>query len=274
MGKRIGIVHGDMAIQWASAVIYAAYKRPDFSLLDQLDYYGIDYIHKSFKPHKKTILHDYIEAVIMDEYSYLLDKHLLKEAIDELDECAKYYQLSVAQLGERTFQFDSDGDLICGNFYDAEKYAYNFLNLFQQKLLSTLAEDTFTILYSDKNLLAFFCKEIAKIICGLKVSDYPDVLAADGIIRRCPGWPSWLKDGIRYRDKERCQLCGCDTTAILKPDIKPNIDHIIPLNMGGINDPINLQLTCEHCNKSKGSRNMMFNNIATPFWRLDDYEQE
>lgn len=274
MGKRSSIAHGDMAIQWASAVIYAAHDTESLPLGEQLKHYGIDYINKAVKPHKKTILHDYIEAIIMNNYSYLLDKCFPGEVITDLDECAQYYQISVCSLGERTFQFDSHGELIYGDFYDAEKYADDFLNLFQQKLLSTLAEDVFTILYNDKNLLAFFCKELAKIICGLKVSDYPDVLVADGVIKRCTYWPTWLENGICYRDKGRCQLCGCDTTAILRPDIKTNIDHIIPLDSGGINDPINLQLTCEHCNKSKGARSTTFNNMATPFWLLDDYEQE
>ncbi len=274
MGKRSSIAHWDMAIQWASAVIRAAHDTEGLPLCEQLEYYEIDYINKAVKPHKKTILHDYIEAIIMDNYSYLLDKHFPEEVIAELDECAQYYQISVSQLGERTFQFDSRGKLIYGDFCDAEKYADDFLNLFQQKLLSTLAEDVFTILYNDKNLLAFFCTELAKIINKLKVASYPDALATDGVIKRCTYWPIWLQKGICYRDKGRCQLCGCDTTATLRPDIKINIDHIVPLDSGGINDPINLQLTCEHCNKSKGARNMMFNNIATPFWLLDDYEQE
>ena len=75
------------------------------------------------------------------------------------------------------------------------------------------------------------------------------------------------------RDKGRCQLCGCDVSGILRTDVKYNIDHIVPLKCGGINDPINLQLSCEHCNKSKGARSTKFNNIASPFWRLDEYEQ-
>ena len=42
---------------------------------NKLDYYGIDYLKKAVVPHKKTILHDYIEAVIIDSYSYMLDKY-------------------------------------------------------------------------------------------------------------------------------------------------------------------------------------------------------
>ncbi len=35
---------------------------------------------------------------------------------------------------------------------------------------------------------------------------------------------------------------------------KKNFDHIVALKDYGTNDPCNLQLTCEHCNKSKGAR--------------------
>lgn len=132
----------------------------------------------------------------------------------------------------------------------------------------------FTILYSDKNFLAFFSSKITEIVRGLKVADYPEMLTSDGIIKRCSYWPTWLSAGIKYRDKGRCQLCGCDITAVLRPDVMPNIDHIIPLDNGGINDPINLQLTCEHCNKSKGARSMTFNNVATPFWQLEVYKRD
>ena len=203
----------------------------------------------------------------------MLDKHFPGEVIADLDECSEYYQLPIDSLGKRQFRFDSTGELLSGDFEDAEVYADNFLNLFQEKLLSTLAEDVFTILYSDKNLLAFFCNELADKIRNLKASEYPDILASDGVLQRCQYWPAWLERGIYMRDKGRCQLCGCDVSGILRTDVKYNIDHIVPLKCGGINDPINLQLSCEHCNKSKGARSTKFNNIASPFWRLDEYEQ-
>lgn len=35
---------------------------------------------------------------------------------------------------------------------------------------------------------------------------------------------------------------------------KPTIDHIIPVSRGGTDDPSNLQLLCQPCNSSKGTR--------------------
>lgn len=132
MEKRSNISHGDMAIQWASTVIMTAHDTVDLSLSDQLDYYGIDYLNKAIKPHRKTILHDYVEAVIMDNYSYTLGKHFPGEVIMDLDECMKYYQVDLTSLGERSFQFDSDGELKCGDFDEAEVYAEKFLDLFEK----------------------------------------------------------------------------------------------------------------------------------------------
>ncbi|MFR6181439.1 MAG: HNH endonuclease [Flavonifractor plautii] len=51
---------------------------------------------------------------------------------------------------------------------------------------------------------------------------------------------------------------------------KNSYDHIIPLKMGGNNDPSNWQLTCERCNKSKGARSSDFKNIVFPFWEIKD----
>lgn len=41
---------------------------------------------------------------------------------------------------------------------------------------------------------------------------------------------------------------------------------MVPLEDGGTNDPCNVQLTCEHCNKSKGARSRDYKNIIIPFW--------
>jgi len=55
------------------------------------------------------------------------------------------------------------------------------------------------------------------------------------------------------RDGYRCQLCGCKT----HPDYKrshperPELDHIIPLSLGGEHSKKNTQCLCRHCNAVK-----------------------
>jgi 5-methylcytosine-specific restriction endonuclease McrA len=61
------------------------------------------------------------------------------------------------------------------------------------------------------------------------------------------------------RDGRMCQYCLCPVSW-LRPRSWPysgnspaNVDHRIPRSRGGQNDPDNLVLSCERCNKSKGA---------------------
>ncbi|WP_394347828.1 HNH endonuclease [Niastella caeni] len=38
-------------------------------------------------------------------------------------------------------------------------------------------------------------------------------------------------------------------------DAKYNFDHIVPLDLFGVNDPTNIQLVCKDCNLKKLNRN-------------------
>lgn len=49
-------------------------------------------------------------------------------------------------------------------------------------------------------------------------------------------------------DKQRGCCAGCGSSGRLE------IDHILPVKLGGSSDPHNLQLLCSPCNKSKGSK--------------------
>lgn len=52
---------------------------------------------------------------------------------------------------------------------------------------------------------------------------------------------------IRTAQKSRCAVCR-------KRLIAHHIDHIVPLALGGVNFPRNLQLLCPGCNTDKGAR--------------------
>jgi 5-methylcytosine-specific restriction endonuclease McrA len=57
------------------------------------------------------------------------------------------------------------------------------------------------------------------------------------------------------RDGWRCQLCGRKTLRQHKntPD-SPELDHIVPLALGGEHTYINTQCLCRDCNGKKGAR--------------------
>tara|TARA_B100001123_G_scaffold192735_1_gene219801 strand:- start:327 stop:725 length:399 start_codon:yes stop_codon:yes gene_type:complete len=55
-----------------------------------------------------------------------------------------------------------------------------------------------------------------------------------------------VKDKVWNRDGGRCVECGSKE--------KLEFDHIIPLSKGGASTYRNIQLLCEHCNRSKSDR--------------------
>ena len=64
---------------------------------------------------------------------------------------------------------------------------------------------------------------------------------------------------IFERDGWRCQACGCDTPASLRgtqDDNAPELDHIVPVCVGGSHTADNLQCLCRVCNILKGSMSM------------------
>jgi len=64
-----------------------------------------------------------------------------------------------------------------------------------------------------------------------------------------------LRFKVMQRDKFRCKLCGNDSTSS-----KLEIDHIIPVSLGGKNTLDNLQTLCFNCNRGKRDDLMEKNN--------------
>lgn len=52
------------------------------------------------------------------------------------------------------------------------------------------------------------------------------------------------RKAIMHRDKYTCQICGRLTA-------HGEVDHVVPLAVGGSNAPLNLQYLCKDCHKAK-----------------------
>jgi 5-methylcytosine-specific restriction protein A len=61
--------------------------------------------------------------------------------------------------------------------------------------------------------------------------------------------PRWVRQALLRKQRHTCQLCGVNSIVSTI-----EIDHIIPIALGGTNRFENLQLLCRRCNRSKGSR--------------------
>jgi 5-methylcytosine-specific restriction enzyme A len=61
--------------------------------------------------------------------------------------------------------------------------------------------------------------------------------------------PREVRVFVFNRDRNQCQSCHC-----IFSEAKLNVDHIIPIALGGSNDLSNLQTLCRRCNNKKKHR--------------------
>ncbi|MDW5525275.1 hypothetical protein CKN63_13175 [Carnobacterium divergens] len=262
--------NGNEALSSAAHMVLELYGLNDLQVDNWLGYDEVNLLDKVYKPHKETLLHDYINFIYFYNYEYLLDKHFPMEVINSLVAILKIYNVDYSHLGEAPFIGLNDDDVIHG--YDnslVEEFANKILEFYRNELGIIIVSDIFTVLFANKQFLFEFNRQIQKEVRVLILNEYPNHLKKDGVVKRCPYLPKWLKKGIFMRDKGRCQICGTDLTKILHLDNQENYDHIIPLESGGTNDPNNFQLTCEHCNKSKGHRSTTYNSFSARFWEIN-----
>jgi hypothetical protein len=66
----------------------------------------------------------------------------------------------------------------------------------------------------------------------------------------------WL---ILSRDSFTCQYCGQKA-----PDVKLEVDHVVPVEDGGTDDPDNLKTACWSCNHGKSSLSIMIHRRKNP----------
>ncbi|WP_251553992.1 HNH endonuclease [Neobacillus muris] len=260
--------HGNEAINMAAHVIGELYGMNDLTIEKWIYYTDLDFLSICASPRKKTLLHEYIDFIYFTMYEYTLDKHFPMEVINTFTDLLDFYKIDYSILGKFDFVGMTDDELNPVEFEEAEEYARKLFDFFTEVLSPVVIDDIFTVLFSNKLFLFEFNSQLRELIINLKVNDSPEYLKKDGVIKRCKYIPQWLKRGVFMRDKGRCQICGTDLTKILNLDNSENYDHIIPLENGGNNDPTNFQLTCEHCNKSKGDRSMEFNSLSNRYWDM------
>lgn len=60
--------------------------------------------------------------------------------------------------------------------------------------------------------------------------------------------PKRVRYEVLRRDGFRCRYCGGEA-----PDVKLTVDHVMPVVLGGADDPTNLVTACRDCNAGKSS---------------------
>jgi hypothetical protein len=204
---------------------------------------------KVLRPHRVTLLHEFIRSVMSFNYEYILDK---------------FPELSVDSFKSIL----EEADIKCPTWLTPEKiekHLGDISNLLEQAI-KVITPSIFYLLFSDRQFLGEFQRRIASCVSPMKHRDYPELLTRDGVVKRLEYIPTWLKAGVFHRDRGRCQLCFKDLSGLGRPVRDIHLDHIIPLAMSGSNDPTNFQLSCQGCNLSKGRRAMNQSPRFSPYW--------
>lgn len=239
----------------------SAYKFAD--IIDKSVEYGVElfnfnqvyFLKNSTKFSQDTILHQYIVCELLNYFSK--DFRRNGDSYDE-DEMNNWYELySIYSIKIEEFDFENEELDIYDWYCENEE---NFYTLFD-----AMGEEIFHILFSNRSFLLRFNNLITETVKGFK---YPvEYLNKKGRIKRTR-IPEWVKNAVFLRDKGRCVFCNTDLTGIINSLTSVNYDHIVPLDKFGINDPSNIQLCCEKCNKSKTNKDGETTNNYFSWWKI------
>lgn len=240
----------------------------DFFVIDDIT------IEKILRPQKESLLYLFCVNVISDSYYYWL-KHVEKEELLEIIKDFKAYGVRIPEYREPSYKdLDLDGlddDSAKLELNEAKReYVYNYKNDLRGdrslKLAKAISKEVVENLFRDRELMKTFNENVAYHINQLDKEKYPSLFNKRGNIVRFSSWPCWLRDALMYREEGKCAIGGEDLTKLITQDVKPNIDHIVPLALGGTNDTSNLQYICRECNLDKLDHTIITSNRRTGFF--------
>jgi hypothetical protein len=154
----------------------------------------------------------------------------------------RFYQLSYPENKKRPVYIEDAGNLLLISGVLLQGMGANYL------LLTPNADEV-----SDIEIIAPTLEEWCAV---LRASDDPKIFEEDdtgtikAVYRKVQRSISGaVQQQIWYRDGWQCMFCGKKV-----PDIQVTVDHFIPLELGGKNEPSNYISACRQCQKAKGNR--------------------
>lgn len=227
------------------------------SLVDRAVDYGEEFwnfdeeyfINSSTNFSKDTLLHQYI---VITAFNYHLG--YFRKNSDLVDEETLKYWLSLFEdykVNPPSLKIEESEEWL-------EKNTNEFINLFD-----CMADEAFQILFLNRNFLIKFNQLVTETVKSIK---YPSESLTNKETIKRKSIPQWVKNSIYHRDKGRCVFCNTDLTGLVNTLTSKNFDHIVPLDLYGVNDPCNIQLTCERCNKSKSNREASTSSKYQSWW--------
>ena len=205
------------------------------------------FVDAATKFNRITLLDIYVATTLFNYYyeTFKKDGDCIESGdIDRWIEIMKEYDVTPDE------EYNEDSDDASLVWFKNNKE--NFVDLFDK-----ISPELVHILFNDKQFLFKFNGLLQEIVKDEEKNynlPWPkDSLNEDGTIKR-QAIPKWVKNAVYHRDKGHCVFCSRDLTGLVNVLRQSNYDHIIPLKQFGTNDPCNIQLTCEECNKSKGAQ--------------------
>jgi hypothetical protein len=121
-------------------------------------------------------------------------------------------------------------------------------------LCSQMVKELFYILFGNRGVLMLFnemiASQVSDTVLSVVPSEYSSNFAKDGILKR-QRIPKWVRRAVFFRDRGICVVCRRDLSGLVNIWSQDHFDHIVPLNLGGLNDVTNIQLLCAPCNLKK-----------------------
>jgi hypothetical protein len=207
---------------------------------------------------RHTLLHHYIkDCFLMDIETLFLQRP--EDVIWDVFEMGflenQFYHYDI-EVDFLKIKYDEDGYPITSksrvqNWYKLNKKKFELL-------AAKLCDDVFHVLFSNRILLQQFNIMVSENFEKFMFSK--NELTVNGKIKRVTT-PLWVKKAVYLRDKARCVICTTDLSFVINKLETQNFDHIVPLDLFGVNAPTNIQLLCKKCNSEKLNRNTNSSSI-------------
>lgn len=196
-----------------------------------------------------------IRGIFMENF---FDSELsLSDQISSIENTFKAY--SVECLSIETYLNGHQPNIDSGYDYFTEMSLIGDLD----NLIQKMTDEIFYVMFNNRIAMQLLNDWIANF-GGTGDSDrippeQRERFTRPGFIKRS-SIPRWASRAVYYRDRGRCTYCQKDISGSLSIASKINLDHIVPLAAGGINDVTNLQLLCEECNSRKSDKRLSTSN--------------
>lgn len=275
-----------LATETAARVISSFYREDEESEVSLEDFWNWEkenIIKVLIKPHRKTVIHMWLEYYVhvdcelynaktsLDKESYnnemiylLHEVEVLPREYEPIRYTTEYFRLELNEAEFITIITDENNKKI----QELEQMVSDNL----QKINDLIIHSAFQIIMQNRMFLHDFHLRLSKILkkrFDWISENYPENVTDTKKLKRENYWPTWLEDAIFYRDKGTCVICRRDVSGLRNLSMKQAIDHIIPISLYGSNDATNLQILCRSCNEEKGNRSTATSGINVPFWNLD-----